>query len=771
MGNQGMTNWKFSAFFAIALILVAGVFSSTAIALDGDGTITVGWAADTNGGNNVAEDKTVPQTAPDAATAATDPLASGSVENEVILRYSANNIDMSGGSFRVLIPSGFTVSKGLVTVTDSVTGTTTGTAAGAVLYDTARDGKVDNDPAPGNLPQDDDHADRRGRVKILPVSGTTVSSIEVTLDADWDAEHDGVLTIQFSLVTAAVPSSLPFTSDNDTEDDLTDDRRYQEYRFTTSSKKKDGTLTRLKATSGVPEPQPYVWVGNAAAGTGTATVTPTAAFEGESDVDFRIVYTAAGTMYNSKIRVTIPASLLMPDPDANVAPNQQEIFEDAITISQRGGVNFGDANGEASGSPVYVGVVENGTIDISIDNLNKGDQVRIFYENITVQALAAGANEMITVGTDTNEDETDAFTQVGDPIGSVKPKLGSGEITLNPAAVEVNAIRDYTITYKALTKLENVYLVVQLPTGAFVDGADGAVESFTTDRVNNDGVLNHAYIPTVDGQTFTTDNDAVVWKIASIAKNGTFRKTIKRLRATGDAGAYPWTVHLLLEDPLTSTPTGTDDQVTTGNTLYVLQAGSDPDNPDVTFGISTPIPSDSVRGEGYPAASEQIIAFTFVPGRTPIKDGNVSFRIPSGWTAPTKTDGAAGEVTVAATILTGDMAVEDKHLSTSGMEVTVSIVALSRSTNDGATSVVVTYTKGIVQHNAQEEVEIRGYFKSGASLPERVSEIVMVGRYQRCSRFRYGDHRSDLRRGGQHGQRYDRPVHRTRFDGRRSGAS
>ena len=24
MGNQGMTNWKFSAFFAIALILVAG---------------------------------------------------------------------------------------------------------------------------------------------------------------------------------------------------------------------------------------------------------------------------------------------------------------------------------------------------------------------------------------------------------------------------------------------------------------------------------------------------------------------------------------------------------------------------------------------------------------------------------------------------------------------------------------------------------------------------------------------------------------------------
>ena len=43
MGNQGMTNWKFTAFLAIALMLVAGLFSSTAMAAanDGNGTITV----------------------------------------------------------------------------------------------------------------------------------------------------------------------------------------------------------------------------------------------------------------------------------------------------------------------------------------------------------------------------------------------------------------------------------------------------------------------------------------------------------------------------------------------------------------------------------------------------------------------------------------------------------------------------------------------------------------------------------------------------------
>ena len=32
MGNQGMTNWKFSMFFVIALTLVAGLFADTALA-------------------------------------------------------------------------------------------------------------------------------------------------------------------------------------------------------------------------------------------------------------------------------------------------------------------------------------------------------------------------------------------------------------------------------------------------------------------------------------------------------------------------------------------------------------------------------------------------------------------------------------------------------------------------------------------------------------------------------------------------------------------
>ena len=35
-----MTNWKFSAFFAITLMLIAGLFSTAAMAADGDGAMT-----------------------------------------------------------------------------------------------------------------------------------------------------------------------------------------------------------------------------------------------------------------------------------------------------------------------------------------------------------------------------------------------------------------------------------------------------------------------------------------------------------------------------------------------------------------------------------------------------------------------------------------------------------------------------------------------------------------------------------------------------------
>ena len=39
MGNQGTKDWKLTAFFAIGLMLIAGLFGNAAIAADGDGEI------------------------------------------------------------------------------------------------------------------------------------------------------------------------------------------------------------------------------------------------------------------------------------------------------------------------------------------------------------------------------------------------------------------------------------------------------------------------------------------------------------------------------------------------------------------------------------------------------------------------------------------------------------------------------------------------------------------------------------------------------------
>ena len=87
MGNQGMTNWKFSAFFAIALMLVAGLFSTTAMAADGDGSIVI----------------TTPGAGQEAGQAGN--LEAGSVLTQLVFRYTHIEADnMAGGLLQIAIP-------------------------------------------------------------------------------------------------------------------------------------------------------------------------------------------------------------------------------------------------------------------------------------------------------------------------------------------------------------------------------------------------------------------------------------------------------------------------------------------------------------------------------------------------------------------------------------------------------------------------------------------------------------------------------------------
>ena len=109
MGNQGMTNWKFSAFFAIALILVAGMFASTAIAADGDGQVSVAW--------RIGETGSIDQSLDTDGSGSLDSgdvyLPAGSEKNALQFTYSltSDQDDMALGIFQITIPRAWVIAE------------------------------------------------------------------------------------------------------------------------------------------------------------------------------------------------------------------------------------------------------------------------------------------------------------------------------------------------------------------------------------------------------------------------------------------------------------------------------------------------------------------------------------------------------------------------------------------------------------------------------------------------------------------------------------
>ena len=97
MGNQGTKDWKLTAFFAISLMLIAGLFSDAALAGDGDGSVTVGWAGNSNDSSAIND------------TTTESPMPAADSENVIQFTYTADDVNMNGGSVRIAIPNGWKV--------------------------------------------------------------------------------------------------------------------------------------------------------------------------------------------------------------------------------------------------------------------------------------------------------------------------------------------------------------------------------------------------------------------------------------------------------------------------------------------------------------------------------------------------------------------------------------------------------------------------------------------------------------------------------------
>ena len=54
-------------------------------------------------------------------------------------------------------------------------------------------------------------------------------------------------------------------------------------------------------------------------------------------------------------------------------------------------------------------------------------------------------------------------------LGMVLPRPGTGTIEITDMAVQINTPRDFNIKYTAATRIEDAYLVVQIPGGDTLD--------------------------------------------------------------------------------------------------------------------------------------------------------------------------------------------------------------------------------------------------------------------------------------------------------------
>ena len=694
MGIQGMTNWKFTAFLTIALMLVAGMFSTAmAAANDGHGTMTVAVTGGT-----------------DFQTAA-DPLPQILLANEtgytVTFTYTAT-ADMNGGMVQVAIPGDdWKLPKSGVTVT--ITGDSETLTAAA----------------------------NTGDRLVFTGADDKLTMIGVKLDADWS---DGdALTIVITGGTSAIPRSLyvPPTGNP-----------YREYTFTTTTKAKDGAFRRLLIPDDDPDtpadesdvdPQPKIRVGNVASGRGTIKVSPIV-YQSETDRNIQLTFTAAGPMYdvgttiNSNVVITIPQGLgtaadtfPAPMPQTQTANGDEFVSVSRVT----GTVQFANPNQRIIADPTAA------TVTIDITRMEYNSTITLSYRKVDVDpALSTNAVFTATSISGAAATGTVTFDPAADHVRTI---AGSGEIKVAPEIVPMDSRQNLVFTYKAHTALTNANLVITQPddTGwsaltLVMGSANAQADNYVTVSGGGDGVL------TIPGNVITLTG-------LDLPKNGSLTVTIRRAVLASDAtppvpivaGAYGWG---------TTLNTG----AVTEPMLYIVNV-----NDDVAFQVLNAAGDAVDTLPHYPAASERNIYFQFTT-MTPIKGGKLQFGIPTGWRQPSHTD-VAGKARVKllqraddtgafvdddtatgtppANLVEKYGADDNVTFTTSGNQITVNIKALA-ATAAAPRSVTLVYgngtgdMRGMVQRNAQADLEIIGRFSTGVSgtlYPADSPVVVRVG--------------------------------------------
>ena len=737
MGNQGTKNWKFSAFFAISLMLIAGLFSNAAIAASGDGTAVLTTGTPSAGAENAAGTGFIPAgmnnykmeftfTLP-VATEATS-MADGEVQIKFPSGWSASS---AGGEFapqaiagstntNLLVGTRFSGASVIIPLTkgtgDAAAGDAPATVAisfgvnvpakrGAhtfIVLSKSKNGRFTalSNPADGKI---NVRVGPRDSIAITPArvlgghkvdfsiaytatTGSDGVTVEVMIPQGWtvpDTKADDSTANEHTNVTID-GQVIKFNADGTDAAaspialTFTTPNLPGSYEFTTKSKSANGSLTKLDDHDGdgttVTDPQPDVMVGNVAPGMGTVAITPGAPIEGDRNVEFTITFTAAGRMITDSF-------------DGNDPPTPDDATDD--TFTDRAGIRiaFPFAIDAADIKSVTGGGVQAANysvttpnLDIVIPHLNKGQKIVIMTNPI----------DLTTTITQPTADPADEALKTS--FGAVVETTISADGTTSATA----------LAYAAANSLTNAGDDAEV-TGGLVKAATDPGELTVSPMVVERGKEKQSITLTYKALRTHFATDVIKISLpdtiaaASIGKGANLTPSAgTTLTHAAESHDIRWSLTSQLNRGSSvkvrvqiNVPDSTEDLVVN----YITAV--DPDDAAAVMGTSAKITvvgkAADVRVEvvdldngnpldpSFDAASKQAIGFRFTAVNTSIEaDGYFRITLPSNW-APTSKTGSltSAKVKIAKAVDAAGADISDKlptnSLSTGGRVITVRI--------------------------------------------------------------------------------------------------
>ena len=453
-------------------------------------------------------------------------------------------------------------------------------------------------------------------------------------------------------------------------------------------------------------------------------ITPTKVYPGEKKQRFTITFKAPGPMDGSVLSIEIPESLR---PDGDPSTPAIDGFATAnlaamgISVLGRGGAKLVAGTADDPNPSIALGGDNDLVINIATI---KADQTVVVTYTIDIPALAVPTQAELTAApTDADGNVTSHFTattdidgegtdDTGTDVTSITGGLigmaaGSGRMQISPVSIEDSQpSRTFTLTYTAYTALDNANIMIT-PDGIVLEddpGTENVTEELQVTSSGSYGYVIGSASPsgnskgTLDAAMLASG--VIEWEGVTLAKNAKLITTVRRVHVTEDAADnYEWVTTV---DSIPVMDDTTTEDINEVATLTVVNSDRDA----VKF---------EVVGDGmYSAASKTSIQFRFTAEATPIRDGSVSFVVPSALgSAPAASDAEDTAGTVDVSIDGGKLKGAKKvdQIKVSGRTITVHIERL-----DITGSVTVTYGKGAA--------------KSATVVAAKAGDVKVIGNYR-----------------------------------------